>query len=344
MTEQKYYNYIDIGKFFAMYFVIIMHVIQDNNNLYFKIFQIGCMAYFFFASGFLFNPEKISPTSKYIFKNLKNLLIPYLICGIIGIVVIHLFPSWYGEYTKKDIFESIFILGQPIAYGVCWFLICLFEVKIAFLIIWKIVSALKNKTFITIILMIIVILLNLLAMHIIEYYKNGGQRLPLKIDSTIIATTYYIIGFLFKYLNIFMVFKNKYFSLFAFAVTRILATYIELNYLQITNICDYIFNYNYILYYINQLLGIISFVSIGNILSDVKILSYIGRNNLWTYLVHTYILWIIEEIYGFFVGATHYSIRNIYEIFFLSTITYIISILISISINSILTKKIKPKV
>ena len=55
----KDYRLINVGKFFAMFCVIMMHSIRDNNNLIFKLVQIGCMAYFFFVSGFLFKDKNL---------------------------------------------------------------------------------------------------------------------------------------------------------------------------------------------------------------------------------------------------------------------------------------------
>lgn len=60
--SENNYRFIDIGKSIAMYFVIIMHCIRDNGNYVFKLVQVGCMAFFFFASGF------------YIRKNIKIII------------------------------------------------------------------------------------------------------------------------------------------------------------------------------------------------------------------------------------------------------------------------------
>ena len=67
------YDFIDVGKAFAIFFVVIMHTVCDNENNIFKIVQMGCMAYFFFASGFCFKESNYRYSSvKFIAKNVRT--------------------------------------------------------------------------------------------------------------------------------------------------------------------------------------------------------------------------------------------------------------------------------
>ena len=340
----KDYRLINVGKFFAMFCVIMMHSIKDNNNLIFKLVQIGCMAYFFFVSGFLFKDKDLFKNEdgsiievtynvnpfKYIARNIRTLLYPYLVCSVIGILSIYLWPDWYPEVTAINIFESIFIYFQPIGFGLVWFLAVLFTVKISFYILWQFIKLFKNKTIISILLIASLIGLNFLTQYLIQYYKLGNIRLPYKIDTTIVALMFYIIGFLFKYWKLNKIFNYKWVSLILFIIFRVLCSYIEINYIPgKTNICDFEFGNNFYIYFINQLFGVLSFLSLGSLLRDIKLIDYLGRNNLYIYLSHSYILWIIEEIYGKIIGETHYSFYILKEILLLSIITYIITIIFS---------------
>lgn len=331
------YIFIDAGKFIAMFFVVCMHTIRDNSNTYFKLFQIGCMAYFFFASGFLFKEKENSKIFDYIAKNFRALLVPYFLFSVIGLIFVYYFPDWYPS-TPKELCENIFIKGQPTAFSLVWFILCLFEVKIIFMFIWKLIKHINNKMIITIVLLILIIVFNKITLDILDFYKAGGQRLPLKFDCTMVAITFYILGFLFRFLGIFKIFEKYWFSILVLLLSRLFVHYIEINLLGITNIFDFRFENSYFYYYLNQILGIISFISLGNILSFIKPICFIGRNNKYIYLLHNHLLWGVEEILGIFTGVVHYSFYNLSEIFFVAGISYIVSITVGLIVANFIRK------
>ena len=90
------YDFIDVGKAFAFFCVVIMHTVCDNENYIFKIVQMGCMAYFFFASGFCFKESNYKCSFiQFLAKNVRTQLIPYFIGAFIGIFVCYKFPYFY---------------------------------------------------------------------------------------------------------------------------------------------------------------------------------------------------------------------------------------------------------
>ena len=171
--------------------------------------------------------------------------------------------------------------------------------------------------------------LNALAIQILNYYSAGHLRLNFKLDSTVVGLSFYIFGFLCKYLKLYKVFTYRIVSLIVFVVLRVLVSYIEINYLKITNICDFRFENSYIIYYINQILAIISFVALGSLLQGFKILEYLGRRTLLIYLLHIYVLSLYEEIYGRIVGHLKYSFANLKLVLLFSIATYITTFLVT---------------
>ena len=331
MQNERYYNFIDVSKCLAMFFVVLMHCIMPQNSIEFRAVQVGAMAYFFFASGFVFKENyKEQNIFNYIAINIKKLLTYYFAFAGIGLIICYLFPYWYRDFSFRDLMYSILYIGQPIGMGLVWYLICLFEVRIIFFVIWKLVSRLKNKKAQVIILIVVVIILNINTRDLQYYYiLTDIKHLPLKIDAAIQATSFYTLGFLFKYLNLQKYFENKTYSFLIFIFTRAIVTYIEINFMSYTNICDFYFGHSYILYFINQLIAIISFIALGMVFRDIQFLAYLGKNNLYIYLVHTNVIWGVEEIYALFTKESKYQFSDIREIIPIALIAYILSVLIA---------------
>lgn len=339
--EKKEYSFINVSKFFAMIHVVILHTIMDNRNPIFKIVQVGVMAYFFFASGFLFDSDiNILSLRKTFLKNTKKLIIPYLSLSLIGMYVCYYFPNWYGEYKFEDYIKSIFFIGQPLGYGLLWFLICLFFVKTGFLIIWCIVNLISdifyklfsvNKKIISSILLIMVLItIIILDGRLYQYLRiELYTRLPLKIDSACIAIIFYIIGFLTKYLDLYKAFTNRIICIFILIIMRYLANFIEMNYIVVNNICDFLFEDSFYMYLINQIIMIIGFTALGNIFRDVKLFNYIGKNNIYMYLIHIFVLWYVEYIYCIVNNIeNNYQFYDLATIVPISIIAYIVSLII----------------
>ena len=325
------FDFIDVGKFFAMIFVVLLHCIGDNDNVNYKIVQVGCMAFFFFASGFVFKEEyKDYSLMRYIAKNLKSLIVPYFVFAGIGLIICYEFQQWYSHYTFINYMFAIFYMAEPLGSGLVWFLACLFEVRIAFFIIWKIISCLESKNAKIVILMLCIAFFCFATITLNSYYTNLLIiRWPLKLDSALVAICYYIFGFLFKYTGTYKCLDDKKRSIVIFAITRIIATYIEINMLGSTNICRFNFGPNFFIYFINQIIMVISYAALGSVFQDIKIFKYLGKNNLYIFLIHAHVLWFVSELYGSITGFTRYNYTNWIEIIPISMITYFITIVVS---------------
>ena len=329
MTNDTHYNFIDVAKAFTSYIIVMVHTITPNNLYGFKLIQIGAMALFFFSSGFLFK-DSYTDLSFFPFlkKVAKKCLIPYLIGAFLGIIICYLFPSWYGEYSFKDILYSIFVMGAPYAFGAVWYLLCIFFIEIIFYLYIKNAEFLKAEYKVFSIIMFILIFFCLAKILNGYYSLPVFIKLPLKIDSACTGIIYFAIGYLFKYLKFYKLLDNKILCIVIFIVTKALSLFIENKYLGYTNICDCIYD-NYNFYFLNQILGIISFISLGLIFANVKILQKLGLNNLLIYLLHPYVLWFLEEIYGKIIGVVRYEFNNIVEVLIITTITYVLTAILS---------------
>ena len=331
---KKDFNLIDIGKVTALFCVVMMHTICDNFNPIFKIVQMGCMAYFFFASGFCFK-ESYSEysTLKFIAKNIRAQIIPYFLGAFIGIFVCFKFPEFYTN-DLKEIFEMILIECKPIAFGLVWFLFVLFQIRIVFFILWKILGKIKN--FVATI--IFVVLVYLVFIFFTIYLVNNNIRLPYKVDVASVAMTFYILGFIVKYTGIYKYLNKLAVAMPLLIASKYIAVYLETNFIKCSNIVEFLFD-DYLIWQIIQILSIISFLCIGVIFSKVTFLVYLGKNTFYPYLIHAYVSWLVEELYAKYIsGYQKYAFSDIREILLLSLISfvasYIIGYVLKLIINS----------
>ena len=315
------YDFIDVGKAFAFFCVVIMHTVCDNENYIFKIVQMGCMAYFFFASGFCFKESNYKCSSlQFLAKNVRTQLIPYFIGAFIGIFVCYKFPNFYTQ-DLSEMFQMIFIECRPIAFGLVWFLWCLFQIRVVFFILWKLFGCISNN----IVKNLSIIILYIIFIFLSVYLVDNNIRLQYKIDVSIVAMTFYILGFLVKHTLLYKYIEKPIFALMILFLSKTLSIYLETYFISYSNIVDFISD-NYYIYQIIQILSITSFMCIGMLLSKIKLLIYLGKNTFYPYLIHTYILWVIEELYGkYVIGVVRYSFYDLGEILFMVSIAFVIS-------------------
>ena len=326
------HDFIDVGKAFAILCVIIMHTVCDNSNSIFKIVQMGCMAYFFFASGFCFKESNYKYSSiKFIAKNIRTQLIPYFIGAFIGIFVCYKFPNFYTQ-DLSEMFQMILVECRPIAFGLVWFLWCLFQIRVVFFVLWKLFGGISND----IVKIIVIIMLYILFILLSIYLVDNNIRLQYKIDVSIVAMTFYILGFLVKYIMLYKYIEKPIVALIVLFLSKIISIYFETKFIRCSNIVDFLFD-NYFIWQIIQILSITSFMCIGMLLSKTKLLVYLGKNTFYPYLFHAYILWVIEELYGqHVIGVVRYSFYDLREILSIALIAFVSSYLLGYVLKMII--------
>lgn len=137
---KKRIDWIDFAKGFTMLLVVIGHS-TGTSLLGMTIHQIIFsfhMPLFFVLSGMTFKPsDTVEEFKEKIFKNIKNLLIPFLITYII--FLLKDYSLFYDiEYWKSAVFTFLFAGVGAKYYGVkaswlyTWFLVALFTCKVLF--------------------------------------------------------------------------------------------------------------------------------------------------------------------------------------------------------------------
>ena len=195
---QKRTEWIDFLKGLGISLVVLGH-----NSIPPKIFgwiYSFHMPLFFFISGFLFSPKKYT-FSEFLIRKTRTLLLPYLgffvVAYIYWAVVIEKF--WLGHTNLiQPIYD--FLYASAHLQGVftpLWFLPCLFLCEIIFYII----SFAPKKLWI-----VFVTIITIGGLILGRFDKHG---LPWSIDTAMIATSFYFLGFKAKELQVFEIVKHK---------------------------------------------------------------------------------------------------------------------------------------
>lgn len=146
-------NTLDWAKFIAMYCVILGHYVYyynipfSVNSFDWKIayfVTLFHMPFFFIISGLLFKPQEDFKLG--IKKNIKTLLLPYLLISVIVGLYYYLVVLDFDELNIKDLAKYVLgiicggdLYGKAHLFpvGPIWFIYSLFLVKIAVLLLHR---------------------------------------------------------------------------------------------------------------------------------------------------------------------------------------------------------------
>lgn len=146
------------------------------------------MPLFFFASGCFFKDTSLSD---YMFKNVKQLLIPYLLFASCMIVTrcLQTIDIHSALYSISGNLSSISLINEsdPSLYESIWFLVCLFFVRIIY---WFINRLCKGFLYMKVV--------SCGLFYVLGYtFQRVGINIPFFIDTAFSAVLFYAIGELF---------------------------------------------------------------------------------------------------------------------------------------------------
>lgn len=249
---------IDILKGMGAILVVIGHLVPASGNIKICLYAFH-MPLFFFLSGFLFNTKKDFKT--YLKSNLKSLILPYFIFNIISLVL-NLDLIFQNHFSILQILDNIFFYNSKVAWNSSlWFFIVLFMTKLLFYIFSKLCKTSVKKLFVPVIVTLTLgIVLNIF--HINLHF--GISIIPFSI-------TFFYIGYLSKELKLL---EKMQFNLKTVLITIPLCILGIVSSLYNTrvNMSTNIYN-NYLLFFINAIIGIYICIQCSIVLKNSKLLS-----------------------------------------------------------------------
>lgn len=345
VNSKKRINFIDVSKALLIYLVFLGHIERYGDAISTIIFSFHMPA-FFIISGFFFTPphtkvlllRKESEFTTFLIKDIWRTIIPYFIFATIGIII-HLLNGHFFMFGK-EMLKQIFIKCQPdYTYtGAGWFLISMF-----FAYIWMYFYFMFFSHFDKWVKFIVLLLCFYCAANILSINRGFGvERLPFKLDSSIMSFIFMLFGYYMRRYNIVeLIIKNKFFSIFLFIAYWPL---MRINgWVNLAN-CSY---NNFIFYFIESICGTMLLFVFSYYISKVymirKIFADIGRTTLPMFMMHGMFLSYTITKLKINVGVDVVRPMSFIYSVILLIITYPIGKLYMMVMNKVMVQKYKTK-
>ena len=355
-TKQNRYEYLDVAKAFGIYLVILGHLVIFNYKTFRFIFAFH-MPLFFVISGFILAGENFLDWKPFIIKIVKHYLVPYAAIFLISILQCILLPLPNHGFRELFSFNGLQRVyeGYPSFsyFGSSWFLLAMFWSQLIFhFILW---IYLKGKKELTIMLWLVVIALAFFSKETFAYVPLF-KRLPLRIDSALMAVLFIGTGYLIKKIidkenNIInkckMLIRKKYILFFLSVICALIVYYSSVEHNTYANMSELIYATEW-RYYIGAVLGSIMVISLSKIFEKVFFFLTLGKQTLIIFLVHEIVLIIVIKIYNniFSRSIIQGDIPFGWECVIISIIILLISWLVSLvylKINKVISSLIGNK-
>lgn len=334
--EKTRIEWIDMAKGLGMILVIAGHTFALK---YSGILYSFHMPLFFLLSGLVYNSDKYLSLGLLAWKKAGQILWPWLVCYLISLSVSLMIPVWRDALSLKQMLIELYTTNSNnINNSSIWYLICLYMTFILMYIVHKLLAKLDRKKAAIIILSTGVVLLwikSLLriispSLHLVE------DRLPLKLDSSMIAVIFVYVGFRYKDYIFKLVSGASMWKLIAAFIIFIVGFWVN----RWSNINSLDFGKIKWLYYPIAFMGIYCVLSFCHLLSQNKsrlfkvirkLLSFYGVNSLVIFgfqslFIRLYILFFNEN-YGYSM-VLYGDNPTIHQIGSFIIVTFIISPLI----------------
>lgn len=279
MNDQQRINWIDRSKVFAIYLVVLGHLVQRTGiELYiFYFIYLFHMPFFFFISGYLFKVREES-FKQFFINSFKSLVVPYLLLNFIG--NIFLIPTWI--LSKQWPIEQViyfFTADGRGDIGPTWFLICLFWVRLLAYFIIQVKS---------IVYRIILVLACALIAYILPYFLSW------RLDVALMAIPFFIVGFMLKKRINFSLLQSCILFLLFFIITSVSTLFMG----EVSLYARFFGNIP-LLYYPCAFSGIITLISFSSMLGhySFKLVETLSRGTIVIMAFHGLIFLYVPAIF-----------------------------------------------
>lgn len=329
---------IDITKGIGIVLVILGHLVTYGSFLSSLIFSFH-MPLFFSLVGYLQN--NIENSQNTINRILKYILL-YFEISIVGYCATLLVPQWYERFSWRLAIFDLFFKGQPesLHVGKIWFLLALSVSTVIFRSIafekGKGKSSLK------------ILIFSLMIFFIIYIYMQYWIWIPLKIDVACAALPFVSFGYILK--SKVSIIRYNWLpaskSILLIIMCLLIQITIVYNNGQV-NICDMKLR-NPLLFILGGLNGTIMIMSMAGSVAKIykagycrNLLTYIGKNSMPIFTLHSFMLFLYEYIVSKLVGTNYKVMVNMtYDVvcvgvIFITTFCLILPVLYNCTLKTV---------
>lgn len=327
MRESKRIGWIDMAKGYGMICVIIGHL-QELPGLIAYVYTFH-MPLFFFLSGYVLKTNM--SFYEFLKRKIKGILIPYFGLGIPALLFFIAGHIYKNDLIIADSLKVFFSFLIQRRWGTIWFLACLFWLNIFF---YLLVNFILDER----ILGIVVIILTLAGLI---YYRLGGRPLVWNIDVCFTALPFFYMGYTLKNIKKLreILFYSKYknlilgFCIILNPVAGFLSWLIAGEGLEMAN-CLYGVE---VLVYASAFSGIVYMLALSRKFT-LRIIQYIGENSLIYLAWHqTIMIPFIKELCekcNIFQWENPTVIQSVIKI-----IIYLVLIIVPLTIANLIIRK-----
>lgn len=298
---------IDVTRGIALFFVVLGHLVVAGSKTFNWIFSFH-MPIFFLLSGMCFNPQKYKSFTHFVKQKFRKRIVPYFGVIVFAVFICLRVPAWRTELVTINslyLLRETFYYTQPesIHIGQIWFLVALFFAEIILFWLNKFFEKFKSNKYLKIITYIILALIGSNILNIINFVHI--TRLPFKIDTAITASVLMGIGYEINK-KVDKLKRQPIFSIIILLCIGFWAGYKNVS----VNICNCTYG-NTILYYISAICGSVGIFSIGQRLEKSEILQFYGKNSLFIFAIHSYLIFIFAFIISIIYNKQMIPMLNI---------------------------------
>ncbi len=262
-------RWIDVLKGIGAILVLFGHLVPYNSRLKIYIYSFH-MPLFFFISGYLFRYDK--NISKFTYKKIKSLLLPYIVFSVISFNVSYFLEGIYLS-RREALYNILFLKGVNSFNTSLWFLITMFFSVMIFELLFKLIDKLNIRitNLKSLICIIALLIINLILLKFNIKLLFGLEIVPH-------ALLMMSIGYIFNKENKKIFELNSTRNWIMFIVIFICLFIIsQINGKITMSTSEY---NNYALYLIISLLNIIIYIIIAKKVSENKILEKLSSLSL----------------------------------------------------------------
>ena len=328
METNKRITWLDAAKGYGILLVIFAHV--DYYSFLRGFIYTFHMPLFFFLSGYVFSQK--DSFGKFLWAKVKRIIIPYFCLGIPMI----LFDVYWQNRNKFVRFPLDWVKGEFLSLleqkrlWTLWYIACLFFLNLLF---YALVRWIKNEK-------ILAIVVGLITVAGLVYYRLGGQPFYWNIDTCMTALPFFYVGYLCRKKEILekyvFPFSKKWILVIVSVVVTLICLLINLavteNHLEM-----YYGQYGVEpITYLGAFAGILLIVLLSWKFVG-KVIRYLGRNSMIYYAWHqTIVIPLVDEFYrkqGYFqqlkLSTMQFFCKNVISVVMICLVLTVVSILIN---------------
>lgn len=303
---------IDVAKGFALFLVILGHVLEYDKTLSRWIFMFHMPA-FFFLSGMTFRPEKYKGCRHFLREKCKKWIVPYLVITLIGFLICMIRADYRQPILDSGwryMLSWIFFYGQPqnLYVGQIWFLIALFMAEAIAWFWFRFWGrrSVNEKCF-------SLLVLAWMAMNVSRL--NGAllpfERLPWKIDTGLCGAVFLIAGYYTAKEHLVEKLKDAAYFLIPFCTW--LSYYYGPKWYGEVNMCDCIYSPGPY-YFLVAFLSITALLLTAFLCKNWRFWQYCGRYSLPMFAAQTFVIYWIVELIELGTGKVYMPMFEMYGI------------------------------